>query len=199
MLRIVIAFLVMLNPFALFLYLRPVMKELPHRVFLKVFFKASLISYLIYVVFLLSQDFLFDTVFQIDFEAFRVFGGIIIFSIAYLFIIKGRTAFVHIHGDLDNVVHTIALPLMVGPGTISLTILLSHQTGRTVGVVLLALIMAINFGIVMSQKFIRDNIRKRMMRNAFDKNMEILLRLNGFFLGAIGLNMVFTGINNMYF
>lgn len=29
--------------------------------------------------------------------------------------------------------------------------------------------------------------------------MEMLLRLNGVFVGAIGLNMIITGVNNLYF
>ncbi len=35
-------------------------------------------------------------------------------------------------------------------------------------------------------------------KTAFDKNMEILLRLNGFFIGAIGVNMIAIGINNLF-
>jgi multiple antibiotic resistance protein len=44
----------------------------------------------------------------------------------------------------------------------------------------------------------RNSIETKRLKTAFDKNMEVLLRLNGFFIGAIGINMVLTGINNMF-
>ena len=47
-------------------------------------------------------------------------------------------------------------------------------------------------------KYIRDGIKKRKYRIAFDKNMAILMRLNGFFVGSIGINMVITGVNNLF-
>jgi multiple antibiotic resistance protein len=42
-------------------------------------------------------------------------------------------------------------------------------------------------------------MKKHKFRVAFDKNMEILLRLNGFFIGAIGINMIIQGINSLYY
>ncbi|MFW5755582.1 MAG: hypothetical protein ACOCWK_03195 [Tangfeifania sp.] len=47
-------------------------------------------------------------------------------------------------------------------------------------------------------KKFRDSIEGKKFKTAFDKNMEVLLRLNGFFIGAIGINMVLTGITNMF-
>src|SRR6056297_1476511 len=115
----IVAFLAMLNPFALFLYLEPLRKDLSHQSFRQVFIKATAISYAISLVFLLTGDFIFQQVFQIHFEAFRVFGGIIIFSLAYLFIIKGQKAFIQTKANLDDLASEIALPFMVGSGTIS--------------------------------------------------------------------------------
>jgi predicted TIM-barrel fold metal-dependent hydrolase len=43
----------------------------------------------------------------------------------------------------------------------------------------------------------RDSIEGRKLKNAYDKNMEVLLRLNGFFIGAIGVNMIMTGIKKV--
>jgi len=49
--ELIISFLIMLNPFAMFLYLRGVMHELSNKDFYIVLFKASVISYLIFAVF----------------------------------------------------------------------------------------------------------------------------------------------------
>lgn len=197
MIAAIFSFLVMLNPFALFLYLKPVMNDLSDADFRKVFLKASLISFFIYLVFLLFGDIVFQKVFRINFESFRIFGGIVLFSFAYIFIVQGKKAFIQIKGDLHDLASEIALPFMVGAGTISLTILISEQMELWQGVVTLALIMLANFIIIMGLKQIRRGMRSKSVQTAFDKNMELLLRINGFFLGAIGVDMVVTGVINL--
>lgn len=49
----------------------------------------------------------------------------------------------------------------------------------------------------MGMKKIRGSMRSKNIQIAFDKNMELLLRINGFFLGAIGIDMIVTGISNL--
>ncbi|MCC9166532.1 MarC family protein [Pontibacter harenae] len=197
MIAAIFSFLVMLNPFALFLYLKPVMNDLSDSDFRAVFLKASLISFFIYLAFLLFGDVVFQKVFRINFESFRIFGGIVLFSFAYIFIVQGKKAFIQIKGDLHDLASEIALPFMVGAGTISLTILMSEQMELWQGALSLALIMLANFIIIMGLKQIRRGMRSKSVQTAFDKNMELLLRINGFFLGAIGVDMVVTGISNL--
>lgn len=188
----------MLNPFALFLYLEPIRKDLKHGDFVKVIMKATLISFTVCLIFFYSGDTIFREFFQINFESFRIFGGIIIFSYAYLFILKGNKAMIMMKEDLDDLASEIALPFMVGAGTISLSILLSQKMEYMEGTFALSVIFLLNFIVLVLLKTFRDSIEKRKLKTAFDKNMEVLLRLNGFFIGAIGVNMVLSGINNMY-
>ena len=198
MIQTIIEFLVLLSPFALFIYLKPVMQELSHRDFIKVLVKATVISFAIFFVFLISGDFIFKQVLSINFEAFRIFGGIIIFSIAYLFIIRGEKGVFQLRSDLDELASEIALPFLVGAATISLTILMGNNFSPTIGTLLLILILSINFFSILFLKYLRDRIKEKKFKVAFDKNMEILLRLNGFFIGAIGINMIIHGINTLY-
>ncbi|WKN31562.1 MarC family protein [Porifericola rhodea] len=193
----VIGFLVMLNPFALFLYLKPVMQDLSDRQFLVVFFRASIISFIIFLFFLILGDFIFQQVFQIYFESFRIFGGIILFSFAYLFIVKGQRGFLQIKEDLNDLASEIALPFMVGAGTISLSILMGDHLMIYESIIALSIIMVINFFFVIGLKEIRQRITSKKFRIAFDKNMDILTRINGFFVGAIGIDMVVRGIENL--
>ncbi|PTX21118.1 multiple antibiotic resistance protein [Pontibacter mucosus] len=197
MITAIVSFLVMLNPFALFLYLKPVMSDLSDEDFRSVFIKASSISFGIYLVFLLLGDLVFQKVFRIDFESFRIFGGVVLFSFAYIFIVQGKKAFIQIKGDLHDLASEIALPFMVGAGTISLTVLMSEQLVLWQGVVSLVIIMLINFATIMGLKNMRRGMRSKKVQLAFDKNMELLLRINGFFLGAIGIDMIVTGIRNL--
>ncbi len=194
----IIAFLAMMNPFAMFLYLGPVMEELDNKDFLKVLMKASLISLIVFVAFIFSGDFIFTKVLQIDFNSFRIFGGVIVFSLAYLFIVKGHKALIIMQGDLDDLAEEIALPYMVGAGTISMTILMTKDVGTADSLISVLLILAVNLLIIISLKKIRDLLSKKKLKIAFDKNMGILLRLNGFFLGAIGVHMIVAGIRSLF-
>ncbi len=198
MLSSIVEFLVMLNPFALFLYLEPIRKDLSHRDFVMVILKATLISFSVCLLFFFSGDLFFRRIFNIDFESFRIFGGIIIFSYAYFFIMKGQKALIIIKENLDDLASEIALPFMVGAGSISLSILLAHDHNYVAGSIALVAIFLINFLVIFLLKKFRDSIEARKFKTAFDKNMEVLLRLNGFFIGAIGINMVLMGIKNLF-
>jgi multiple antibiotic resistance protein len=193
-----IELLIMLNPFALFLYLEPVRRDLDHRQFMSVIFKASVISLMICYLFFFSGEFLFNKVFRIDFESFRIFGGIIIFSYAYFFIVKGLKALIMIKENLDDLASEIALPFMVGAGTISLSILTSYRHTTLIGVAILFAAFVLNFLSIYLFKKTRDSLEGKRLKTAYDKNMEVLLRLNGFFIGAIGIIMILTGIKNMF-
>lgn len=194
----IISFLVLLNPFALFIYLQPVMKQLSKKIFFKVLFKATVISLVVYFLFLYGGEFIFDKVLHIHFEAFRIFGGVIFFAFAYMFIIQGKKSLISMKENLDDLASEIALPFMAGAGTITLSILIGKKYLLLKGFVILAIIMALNFIIIVSLMYLRDTLSAKM-KIAFDKNMEIGLRLNGLFAGAIGLNMIIVGINNLYF
>jgi multiple antibiotic resistance protein len=198
MIAAALAFLVMLNPFALFIYLQPIMRELYPAAFRQVLFRASIISLSIFLIFAVVGEFFFSRVLGINFEAFRIFGGIILFSYAFMFIIQGRRSLIAMKEDLHDLASEIALPFMVGAGTISLSILLGHRFGPAKSLLVLPAVVAVNFFIVVTLTLVRKALSAEL-RVAFDKVMEMSLRLNGFFLGSIGLNMVIIGINNIYF
>lgn len=197
MVSTVIGFIIMINPFALFLYLNPIMEELEGKVFIKVLLKATIISFLIFSLFLFIGDILFQDIFQIQFESFRIFGGIVIFSYAYYYLVKGRKALLEIKENLDDLASEIALPFMVGAGTISLTILMRHNYTLPISFLLLTISMVVSFGVIILLKSMKDLFAKQRMKVAFDKNIAIVLRLNSFFIGAIGIDMVITGIGNL--
>lgn len=198
MLSSILEFLVMLNPFALFLYLEPIRKDLSHKDYILVILKATLISFVVCALFFYTGEFIFKKVLQINFESFRIFGGIIIFSYAYFYIVKGQKAMIMIKENLDDLASEIALPFMVGAGAISLSILLSQKHSIMLGTVALVIIFGMNFLVLFGLKKFRDSLEHKKFKTAFDKNMEVLLRLNGFFIGAIGINMVLMGIKNMF-
>lgn len=198
MFKDIVAFYVMINPFALFIYLIPIMDELHSRKFIIVLLKASLISFAIYFLFLLTGTALFRDVFNIEFDSFKIFSGIVIFSFAYFYIVKGQKALLQLKEDLDDLASEIALPFMVGAGTLSLTFLYANTQPLHMGTSIITISLAASVITIIIMKFIKDNLISKF-RIAFDKVMGIFMRLNGFFVGAIGVDLILSGIKNLYF
>ncbi len=198
MLSYLLAFLVMLNPFAIFVYVKNVREELPDSDYYSVLLKANIISFIVYVFFAAFGALLFNKVFNIDFESFRIFGGIVLLSLALVIIIQGRRSVVTLKGSLDDIASEVAIPFMVGPGTISVSIIIGNEFNLVSSVLIIAVAMAISLAIVFILSIMRKRLLNQSSRKAFDKKLGTYLRLNGFFIGAIGVNMVITGINNLY-
>ena len=197
MLELAVSFLIMINPFAQVLYLKCVIDDLDVKTFSLVYAKASLISLVIYVIFALIGDEIFTRFFKIRFESFKIFGGIIIFAYAFSFIMYGAKSMIQTKENLDDLASEIALPFMVGSGTLYLSILIGRMAGSfSVILSIFFSVIIVNYSLVWLFVFIKDQFRKRQ-QIVFDKYMGILMRLNGFFMGAIGVHMILDGI--LYF
>jgi len=197
MLELAVSFLIMINPFAQVLYLKSVIDDLDVKTFSLIYAKASIISFAIYVIFALIGDEIFTQFFKIRFESFKIFGGIIIFAYAFSFIMYGAKSMIQTKENLDDLASEIALPFMVGSGTLYLSILIG-RSASSFGVILGTIfsIILLNYSLVWLFVFIKDQFRRRQ-QIAFDKYMGIFMRLNGFFMGAIGIHMILDGI--LYF
>lgn len=195
--KLAISFFILMNPFAQFLYLKSVIDELDIKTFSYVYGKASIMSYIIYAFFAVVGEAIFTNFFNIRFESFKIFGGIIIFSYAFLFIMKGTKGMVGIKENLDDLASEIALPFIVGAGTIYLSILIGHQApSPIVAILTIGIVMLLNYACVLLFALIKEHFRKKQ-KIVFDKYVSIAMRLNGFFMGAIGVHMIMEGL--LYF
>jgi multiple antibiotic resistance protein len=172
------------------------MKELDNKSFIKVLFDASIISLGVFILFLFGGSYIFEEIFRVNIESFRFFGGVVIFAFAFLYIIKGDKAFIRMK-DLKELPADIALPFMVGAGTISLSIFFGERHGFAGGVSVLTIAVILNFILIIVLKSMRDKMPKDI-RLVFDRIMDVFLRLNGFFVGSIGVEMIKISIENTY-
>jgi len=193
----IISFLVMLNPIAMFIFLQPVIRRLSPKELMVVLAKASLVAFAIFVFFAVGGDIFFQKVLQIEFDSFRIFGGLVITYLSFVMIVQGKKSFITYNEDHSLISSEIVMPLMVGAGTIALSVLMGKSFGKTETVVALALVIVITYLLIAGLTLLRHKIVKQFEK-AFDKNMDMALRLIAFFAGAIGLNMVVVGIQNIW-
>jgi len=192
-----LSFLTILNPFALCLYLMGIMDELGSRVFVKVLFRASFISLISFCIFALTgEGFLVDFL-GIRPEALRIFGGIIFFMVGYKYVTRGYRATEVLRGSLEELPSAIALPFMIGAGTVTQAILIGKKHGSYLSISILLLGLCISFLIVMGFKLFRDRL-KGSKENVFERYINILSRINGLFIGTISTEMVVSGMRKLW-
>jgi len=193
MLSTSLAFFVMLNPFATFVILEPLRRNMERKSFTTMLARASLNSVVIFILFYLVGDVVFTKIFQIEFESFRIFGGIIIFSFAYIYIVKDRKTLIQPKTNINDLALDVSVPFMVGAGTISFAILLAENTPNvTSGIMAIIGIVAANHLIILGLGYIRLLLGSRQL--SFDKYMDVAMKINIFMIGAIGVDMIVTGL-----
>ena len=185
------AFLVILNPFALCLYLSGVIEDLTHKNSFRVVIQASLISGTVFCLFAVFGDGVLNLL-GIRPGALRLFGGLVFLVIAYNYVSKGYRAAELLRGSLDELPSAIAVPFMIGAGTITQAILIGKQFEAIGAVAVLLGAIAVSLGVVGLYYVARQRIRTRYERT-FDRYVDLLARLNGLVIGAFSVDMVVGG------
>jgi multiple antibiotic resistance protein len=190
-------FLAILNPFALCLYLAGVMDDLQFRVFVRVLLWASIISMVVFWVFAFTGEPLLVEFLGVRPEALRIFGGIIFFIIAYNYVTRGYRATEVLRGSLEELPSAIALPFMIGAGTITEAMLLGKRHGPYLSMFLLFLGLCVCFVVVIGFKLVKDFLKDEREK-IFERYVNILSRINGLLIGAISADMVVSGIKKLW-
>lgn len=191
--RLAAYFFVVLNPFSQALFLWELMRSSSRREFAGVYGRASLLSWGVYALFALTGEFLFIEVFQVRIDAFRIFGGLIVFIISVRYFTDGGGSAQFFRGKATDVATSISIPFMVGPATIWVSILIGRALPAPLDVLTIAAVLLANFAVVsVAQMFVNkfDDSRESLLGSYF----TILMRTNALFIGAIGIEMILAGL-----
>lgn len=138
-------------------------------------------------------------IFGIDVPSFRVAGGLIIFGIGMSMLNAqdrapgDQAAVVDGHErKLNFAVVPLAIPLTIGPGTIAITIVFSHQLTDGAELVTLGSAVVIACTIVGIGLLFAD----RVSRLLGETMINVLTRIMAILLVAVAVEMVLTGIFN---
>lgn len=192
-LRLAAYFFVILNPFSQVLFLWGLMTSMSWREFAGIYARASLLSFGVYALFALTGDMLFREVFQVRVDAFRIFGGLIVFIISLRYFTQGGGSAQFFQGKATELATSISIPFMVGPATIWVSMEIGRTLAAPMDVLLIGAVLAVNFVIVtVAQHFLsRMNSNKESLVGAY---FTILMRTNALFIGAIGIEMILAGL-----
>lgn len=184
---------VLLNPFTMSVYLMGLMQSLDARMLARQLFRAGLISFVVFVIFAWAGDRIFEDVLQVRFASFLVFGGVT-FLIVGIRLITGMGPPVEaLHPESGEVSGTIAMPFIVGPGTISAAVLAGSRQSVLMATVAIVLALFLALGAIILIKLLHDYLRQHN-EVWVHRYVEIAGRVTALFTGAFAIEMIFKGI-----
>lgn len=184
---------VLLNPFILSVYLLELVQVLDFRRFARQLLQAGLLSFGVFAAFAYAGDALFENVFQVRFFAFLIFGGITFLIIGVRLITGGRETILRVPPAGEDAAASIAMPFLIGPGTISASVLAGARlpVPQAWLAIFLALLAALVAMLVIKQ--IHDLVRTRSER-LLRRYTEIAGRVTALFTGSFAIDMILRGL-----
>ena len=118
---------VLLNPFLVIIYLVDIVEKLDRRQFARVLIHGSLIATAVFCCFAVLGDVIFVSVIQAEFASFQIFGGVVFLLIGLRFVFRGPSAIEALRGESKGLAGAIAMPVLIGPGTISASVVIGKR------------------------------------------------------------------------
>jgi len=187
--------LLLLNPFLLIIYLIDVVEKLGLSQFARVMVRAGLIASSVFCVFAVLGDAVFASLLQAQFASFQIFGGVVFLLIGVQFVFRGPLAIEMLRGESQNLAGAIAMPILIGPGTISASVVIGkrHDVLTACAAVLLAVLASVV--IMIGLKAFHDFVRPKS-EPLIQRYIEIAGRTTALFVGTFSIEMIMQGIRS---
>lgn len=186
--------LTLLNPFLIIVYLTDVVRKLDYSQFSKVLLRAGAISSLVFCLFGLLGDAVFSSVVHAEFASFQIFGGVIFLIISVQFVFNGNAALQSLRGDSAHLAGAIAMPIFVGPGTISASVLAGEALKAPAAIAAILLAVGLSVIIILLLKRLHDLIQTRHS-HLIDGYINIAGRVTALYVGTISIEMIMRGFS----
>lgn len=186
--------LVLLNPFLVIVYLADVVEKLDRRRFNRVLLRAGTISLVTFSVFAVLGDVIFSDVIQARFASFQIFGGIVFVLIGLQFVFRGPRAIEILRGDADHIAGAIAMPIMIGPGTISAAVIIGERHEPLVAGAAIVVAILASIVIMIVLKVLHDLLIPRRAE-LVGRYIDVAGRVTALFVGTISVEMIMQGLS----
>jgi small neutral amino acid transporter SnatA (MarC family) len=186
---------VLLNPFLMSIYLIDLIQDLDFYKFARVLVRGACISTTTFSLFAWVGDAIFTDVLQARFASFLIFGGIIFLIIGIRFVFVGSQVLRNLRGDPDQAASSIAMPFMIGPGTLSASVLIGQSMAVWLAVLTIIFAMAMAVTSIVLLKWLHDSVRKRN-EQLVERYIDITGRMMALVIGTYAIEMILRGIES---
>ena len=185
----------LLNPFLVILYLIDLVKKQKILLFSKNLAIAGFYSLIVFMSFAVAGDIIFKNILQVNFASFQVFGGIIFLIIGVQFVFKGSTAIDALRGDNHNVSGAIAMPILIGPGTISASVLIGKKLSIFSAIFAISVTLTFSIVIMIILKIMHDYIHDKKAK-FIERYIEVAGRILALYIGTVAIEMIMKGVQS---
>ncbi|MFO7606459.1 MAG: MarC family protein [Desulfurivibrionaceae bacterium] len=185
----------LLNPFLVIVYLVDVVQKLEKHQFRRVLLRAGMIATVVFCVFAVLGDAVFARLMQVEFASFKIFGGIIFMLIGIQFVFNGPNAIEMLRGESEHVAGAIAMPVLIGPGTISASVVIGQNHAPLVACLAVIVAVISCLATIVLLKSLHDRVRPR--REALiQRYIEIVGRITALYVGTVAIEMIMQGVGS---
>lgn len=188
---------VLLNPFLLSIYLISLIKELSLKEFALVMVRAHVISGLVFVLFALAGESIFEDVFKVRFASFLIFGGIIFLMIGVRSVFSGQMALIETSGKPEHLAGAVAMPFMIAPGTLSASVFIGSTLPKESAAIAIFIAVLASLLSIMAFKLIHDPLKKHNER-LLNRYVEVFGRVVALFTGTYAIEMIARGLEIIF-
>ncbi|WP_213316485.1 MarC family protein [Acinetobacter baumannii] len=191
-----ILFFSLLNPFLMSIYMIGLIRHTETRVFNKALIQGSLIEYVVFLLFAWGGEAIFNRYLNVRFESFLIFGGLIFLVIGYRYVFQGADTIGEMRGAPEHLAGTVAMPFMIGPGTISAAVVTGMSMSLLEAAIVIALVLFVSCSVLIAMKFSHDHLRYSHAKY-IDRYFDIVGRLAALLIGTIAVDMIVNGVTRL--
>jgi multiple antibiotic resistance protein len=157
-------------------------------------YKAVLTAFITLILFALAGKFIFD-IFAISVNSLRVVGGIIFFIAGYDMlqarIIRTKSSKVEHPEDINDIAITpLGIPLICGPGAITVSIVLYNDAANVTQILVLFLVIVAILAIMLFSLL----GGRKVMNFLGESGNKVLMRIMGLIVMVIAVEFMFSGL-----
>lgn len=186
---------VLLNPFLVIIYLVDVLDKLDRARFISVVFRAGIIASVVFCCFAVLGDVVFSSIFQAEFGSFQIFGGIVFLLIGLQFVFRGPGTIELLRGESDYLAGAIAMPVLIGPGTISAGVIIGKRHEPLTACTAIAIAVLSSVVLMFLLKSLYDYV-KPLNGRLIQRYIEIAGRIAALYVGTVAIEMIMQGLRS---
>jgi len=184
--------LILLNPFLLIVYLIDLVQDLDLKTFSSVMVRGGIIASGIHITFALLGDAIFSKMLHASFASFQIFGGIVFLIVGVNFMLKGNLAIEALRGPPEHIAGSIAMPILVGPATVSASVLMGKALSAPFAILGVLVAVGGSVLVVIALKIVHDRVKPKH-ETLVQRYIEITGRVTALVVGIFAVEMIMQG------
>lgn len=182
----------LLNPFLMSVYLVSLINQFDSRGFALIMRRAHLVALGVFGVCALAGEKIFLNVFNVRFPSFLIFGGIVFLLIGIKSVFYGPSALIETRGEPAHISGAVAMPFMIGPGTVSASIMAGAQQSAVFTVLSITSALGLSYASIVYFKRLFDAVRRKN-ESLLQRYLEVSGKIIALFTGTYAIEMIIKG------